>query len=365
MSAYDVLVVGGGHAGVEAAAAAARMGAHTALLTHRLSSVGAMSCNPAIGGLGKGHLVREIDALDGIMGRAADAAAIQFRMLNRSKGPAVQGPRVQADRSLYKKAVIRLLAATQNLTILEDECESISTKNGKITAVMTRSGSEIFCRAVAIATGTFLNGVICVGEKKLNGGRIGENAVTRLAQQFRDLGFETGRLKTGTPPRLRGASIDFNALAPQWGDDFPQFLSFLSSRTQARQVPCYIARTNPTTHGVIENNLHRTAVYSGAISGAGPRYCPSIEDKVVRFPERGSHQIFLEPEGVELETIYPNGLSTSLPRELQESLIRSIRGLENAQILQYGYAIEYDFVNPTQLQPTLMAHQLDGLFLAG
>jgi len=365
MNGYDVLVVGGGHAGVEAAGAAARMGARTALLTHQFSSIGAMSCNPAFGGLGKGHLVREIDALDGIMGRAADAAAIQFRTLNRSKGPAVQGPRVQADRGLYKKAVVQLLAATQGLTILEDECEDICTQNGKLSGVITRSGAEIFCTAVVIATGTFLNGVIYLGDNKISGGRFGENAVTRLAQKFKDLGFETGRLKTGTPPRLRGASIDFNVFESQWGDDCPQFLSFLSSRVQARQVPCYITRTNPITHGIIANNLHRTAVYSGAVSGAGPRYCPSIEDKVLRFSEKGGHQIFLEPEGLDLETVYPNGLSTSLPRELQKIFVRSIRGMENAQILQYGYAIEYDFVNPTQLLPNLMTQRLDGLFLSG
>jgi tRNA uridine 5-carboxymethylaminomethyl modification enzyme len=362
---YDVLVVGGGHAGVEAAAAAARMGAVTALLTHNRSSIGAMSCNPAFGGLGKGHLIREIDALDGVMGRAADAAAIQFRTLNRSKGPAVQGPRVQADRDLYKKAVARILTATPNLTILEDECENICTKNGKLSGVRTRFGKEVFCKAVVIATGTFLNGVIYIGGKAINGGRIGESAVTKLAQQFRNLGFETGRLKTGTPPRLRGASIDFGVLDPQWGDDRPQFLSFLSSRAEARQAPCYITRTNSITHGVIASNLHKTATYSGGISGVGPRYCPSIEDKVVRFPEKDSHQIFLEPEGLDLETIYPNGISTSLPGEVQDALVRSIPGMENAQILQHGYAIEYDFVNPTQLLRTLMARQLDGLFLAG
>ena len=365
MHRYDVLVVGGGHAGVEAAAAAARMGARTALMTLRRSSIGAMSCNPAIGGLGKGHLVREIDALDGIMGRAADAAAIQFRTLNRSKGPAVQGPRIQADRDLYKKAVAQLLASTPNLSIVEDECENICAQNGKLTGLVGQSGRQVLSSAIVLATGTFLNGVVCVGGKKIAGGRIGENAVTKLAQQFTALGFETGRLKTGTPPRLSGASIKFDALEAQWGDDSPQFLSFLSDRPQARQVPCYLTRTNPTTHRIIENNLDKAAVYSGAILGAGPRYCPSIEDKVVRFRERGSHQVFLEPEGLGLETIYPNGLSTSLPAGLQESFLRSISGLENAQILQCGYAIEYDFINPTQLRPTLMTHKLEGLFLAG
>ncbi len=362
---YDVIVVGGGHAGVEAAAAAARMGARTALLTHRRDFLGAMSCNPAIGGLGKGHLVREIDALDGIMGRAADAAAIQFRTLNRSKGPAVQGPRIQADRDLYKQAIVRLLDATPNLSILEDECESICAQDGKIAGLMVRSGRQLLCKSVVIATGTFLNGVICVGAKKTSAGRVGESAVTKLAQQFKHLGLETGRLKTGTPPRLRGASIKFEVLEPQWGDDRPQFLSFLSDRTQASQVPCYLTRTNPKTHALIENNLDKTAVYSGAISGAGPRYCPSIEDKVVRFRERSSHQVFLEPEGLDLETIYPNGLSTSLPHELQEAFVRSISGLEEAQILQPGYAVEYDFINPTQLQPSLMVSNLEGLFLAG
>jgi tRNA uridine 5-carboxymethylaminomethyl modification enzyme len=362
---FDIIIVGGGHAGVEAASAAARMGSATALLTHQFSSIGAMSCNPAFGGLGKGHLIREIDALDGVMGRAADAAAIQFRTLNRSKGPAVQGPRVQADRILYKKAVVRLLAATPNLTIVADECETIYTEYGKLRGVTTSSGNKLFCKAVVIATGTFLNGIIYIGGTKFNGGRIGENSVTKLAQQFKTLGFETGRLKTGTPPRLNGASIDFSVLDPQWGDDCPQFLSFLSSRAEARQIPCYITRTNVKTHGIIASNLHKTAIYSGGISGAGPRYCPSIEDKVVRFPERDSHQIFLEPEGLDLGTIYPNGVSTSLPREAQEIFVRSIRGMENAQIQQYGYAIEYDFLNPTQLLPTLMARQLDGLFLAG
>ena len=362
---FDVIVIGGGHAGIEAAAVPARMGAKTALLTQRLATIGAMSCNPAIGGLGKGHLVREIDALDGVMGRAADAAGIQFRLLNRRKGPAVQGPRVQADRQLYKRAVNAILRQTPGLSLLEGECARFLLNGDVVEGVVTKSGQVYHCKAVVLTTGTFLNGVVHRGAERFSAGRIGDDAVFDLSRQLAELGFSLGRLKTGTPPRLDGKTIAFSELEPQWGDDEPQFLSSLTTRIAAPQTLCHITRTTPRSHEIVRQNIHRTAVYSGAISGSGPRYCPSIEDKVVQFAERESHQIFLEPEGIDDNVIYPNGISTSLPADVQDSFIRTIPGLENVRILQPGYAIEYDYINPTELLPTLMAHRVTGLFLAG
>jgi tRNA uridine 5-carboxymethylaminomethyl modification enzyme len=365
MRSFDVIVIGGGHAGVEAAAAAARLGAETALITQRLDTIGAMSCNPAIGGLGKGHLVREIDALDGVMGRAADAAGIQFRVLNRRKGPAVQGPRAQADRKLYRAAVTRLLHETQRLTLVEDECVELKLASQSLQGAILRSGVEYLTRAIVLTTGTFLNGVVHIGEARYPAGRFGDEAVVKLAQQIRSLGVAWGRLKTGTPPRLDGRSLDFSRLEPQWGDDAPQFFSSFTSKVSSPQTLCYITRTNANGHNLVRENIHKTAVYSGAVSGVGPRYCPSIEDKIVRFPDRDSHQIFLEPEGLDDNTIYPNGISTSLPAEVQQGLVRSIAGLEKARIVRPGYAIEYDYVNPRELTPALMMRRVRGLFLAG
>ena len=362
---FDVIVIGGGHAGIEAAAVSARMGAKTALLTQRLATIGAMSCNPAIGGLGKGHLVREIDALDGVMGRAADAAGIQFRLLNRRKGPAVQGPRVQADRQLYKRAVNSILRQTAGLSPLEGECARFLLNKDVVEGVVTKSGQFYRCNAVVLTTGTFLNGVVHRGAERFSSGRIGDNAVFDLSRQLSELSFGLGRLKTGTPPRLDGKTIAFSELEPQWGDDEPQFLSTSTTRIVAPQTLCYITRTTPRSHEIVRQNIHKTAVYSGAISGSGPRYCPSIEDKVVRFAGKESHQIFLEPEGIEDNVIYPNGISTSLPADVQDSFIRTIPGLEKVRILQPGYAIEYDYVNPTELLPTLMTRRVTGLFLAG
>ena len=361
---FDVIVVGGGHAGVEAAAAAARLGAKTALLTQKFSTIGAMSCNPAIGGLGKGHLVREIDALDGLIGRAADAAAIQFRLLNRRKGPAVQGPRVQADRALYRTAIRRLLSEYDNLELIEDECRRLRIVAGKVEGLVSAK-AEYACKSVVLTTGTFLNGRIHVGDRQSEGGRIGDAAVLGLSDQLRDAGFAVGRLKTGTPPRLDGRSVDFNQLDVQWGDEEPQFLSALTEKPVAPQVPCFITRTTADSHRSVRESLHRSALHAGGITGSGPRYCPSIEDKIVRFGDRDSHQIFLEPEGADAALIYPNGISTSLPHDVQDDLVRSIPGLERARIVQYGYAIEYDFINPQELHPTLMTRRLEGLFLAG
>ena len=361
---FDIVVVGGGHAGVEAAAAASRMGATTALITQKLSTIGAMSCNPAIGGLGKGHLVREIDAMDGLIGRAADAAAIQYRLLNRRKGPAVQGPRVQADRKLYRQAIGRLIAECDNLVLIEDECVRLKIKNRRVEGIESASATYL-CGAVILTTGTFLNGRMHIGAQSSGGGRMGDRSIMGLSDQLKSIGLRISRLKTGTPPRIRGRTINFEAVEAQWGDDEPQFLSSLTRAVAAPQVPCFITRTTPVTHDLVRASLHRSALFSGSITGQGPRYCPSIEDKIIRFGDRDSHQIFLEPEGGEAALIYPNGISTSLPQDAQRVLVNSIPGLEKAEIAQFGYAIEYDFVNPQELTPALMTRSLKGLFLAG
>jgi len=364
-STFDVIVVGGGHAGCEAAAAAARMGARTALLTHSAATIGEMSCNPAIGGLGKGHLVREIDALDGLMGRVADAAGIQFRMLNRSKGPAVQGPRAQADRKLYRQAMRAAIAATPGLEVVEGAAEDLTVANGRAEGVVLADGRVLRAGAVVLTTGTFLNGLIHMGEVKIPAGRIGEAPARRLSERLAGLGLAMGRLKTGTPARLDGRTIDWAALEAQPGDDPPVPFSFLTGRISTPQVPCHVTHTGAATHAIIRANLHRAPMYSGEIRSTGPRYCPSIEDKVVRFADRAAHQIFLEPEGLDDPTIYPNGVSTSLPAEIQDAFLRTIPGLERVSILRPGYAIEYDHVDPRELGPTLQVRRLPGLFLAG
>ena len=363
---FDVVVIGGGHAGTEAAAAAARMGAATLLLTHRRDRIGEMSCNPAIGGIGKGHLVREIDALDGIMGRAADAACIHFKMLNRSKGPAVWGPRAQADRGLYRAAVQALLAAQEGLTILEGEAADLElSADGALAAVITGAGARIACRAAVLTTGTFLRGVLHFGERTEEGGRVGDAASNALSARLRGLGLALGRLKTGTPARLDRRSIDWEALPEDRGEAEPAPFSLLTGRIANPQISCRISETTPETHAIINANLHRSAVYGGRIDGAGPRYCPSIEDKVVRFAERPRHQVFLEPEGLEDETVYPNGISTSLPEEVQEAFIRTMPGLSRAVLLRPGYAVEYDYVDPRELTHALALKKVPGLFLAG
>lgn len=362
----DVLVIGGGHAGCEAAAAAARCGARTVLLTDRLGTIGEMSCNPAIGGIGKGHLVREIDALDGLMAKAADAAGIHFKLLNRSKGPAVRGPRAQADRRLYRQAVQGLLRAISRLSLLEGSAEDlILDAAGGIGGVVTGAGQRIGARAVVIATGTFMRGEIHIGDRRIPAGRMGDAPSIGLAAALERLGLPLGRLKTGTPPRLAGDSIDWSGIERQYGDACPEPLSWLTETIPNRQVACGITATTPATHALIRDNLHRSAIHAGHISGRGPRYCPSIEDKVVRFAERERHQIFLEPEGLDDDTIYPNGISTSLPADVQAALIASIPGLERARILKPGYAIEYDYIDPRSLRPTLELRVASGLFLAG
>lgn len=363
---WDVIVVGGGHAGTEAAAAAARMGARTLLLTHRLDTVGEMSCNPAIGGLAKGHLVREIDALDGIMGRAIDQGGIQFRMLNQSKGPAVRGPRAQADRKLYKAAVQALLAETSNLTQRAAAVEDlVLDRNNRVVGVVTGEGAEIRAGAVVLTTGTFLRGLIHLGLEHWPAGRIDEVPALGLSATLDRLGLRLGRLKTGTPARLDGRTIDWGAVDSQPGDDPPRPFSFLTEAIATPQVACGITWTTPETHAIIRDNLHQSPLYAGKIESIGPRYCPSIEDKVVRFEGRERHQVFLEPEGLDDPTVYPNGISTSLPRDVQEALIRSIPGLERVAIFRHGYAIEYDFVDPRELRPSLELRAVAGLFLAG
>ncbi len=362
---FDVVVVGGGHAGVEAACAAARLGVNTALVTHSAGKLGEMSCNPAIGGLGKGHIVREIDALDGVMGRAADFAGIQFRLLNRKKGPAVQGPRAQCDRKRYRNAVQAAVSAQPNLEVIEGEVADVIVRQGRVGGVVLSDGAEIGAAAVVLTTGTFLRGVLHIGAETSEGGRLGDGPANLLADRLRALGLPLGRLKTGTPPRLDGRSIDFSTLSEQEGDDDPTMFSFLNTSPQARQVSCHVTRTTAQTHEIIRKNLSRSAMYSGRIEGVGPRYCPSIEDKIVRFADKDSHQIFLEPEGLDDSTIYPNGISTSLPADVQEEYVRSIPGLENARIVQPGYAIEYDYVDPRSLDRRLELRALQGLFLAG
>lgn len=363
---FDVIVIGGGHAGCEAAAAAARMGADTALLTHKLDTIGAMSCNPAIGGLGKGHLVREIDALDGLMGRMIDQAGIQFRMLNASKGPAVRGPRAQADRKLYREAMQKELAGTPNLSLIEAGADDLLlTDDGTIRGVVTDKGDEIAASAVVITTGTFLRGVIHRGDERTPAGRVGEKPAIGLAQTLERFEFPLGRLKTGTPARLNADTIDWSVMEKQPGDAKPRPFSYMNTEITVPQVPCHITYTNEDTHRIIEENLHKSAMYGGHIEGVGPRYCPSIEDKVVRFKDKSRHQVFLEPEGLDDNTIYPNGISTSLPVEAQDAYLRTIKGLEAVEVFEYGYAIEYDYVDPRSLKATLETKQIDGLFLAG
>jgi tRNA uridine 5-carboxymethylaminomethyl modification enzyme len=362
---FDVIVVGGGHAGCEAAAAAARMGARTALLTQRFATIGAMSCNPSIGGLGKGHLVREVDALDGLMGRVADAGGIQFRMLNRRKGPAVRGPRAQADRKLYAAAMQGALQRTANLAVIEGEVDDLVLADGRATGARLTDGRTFAAAAVVLTTGTFLRGLIHIGERKIPAGRVGEAPALGLSLTLERVGFALGRLKTGTPPRLDGATIDWAALEMQPGDDPPEPFSVLTSAITNRQVECAITRTTPATHALIRANVHRSPMYSGQIQSRGPRYCPSIEDKIMRFGERDGHQIFLEPEGLDDTIVYPNGISTSLPEDVQLGIVASIPGLGRARVVRPGYAIEYDHVDPRELHPSLETKRVTGLFLAG
>ncbi len=365
MKHFDVIVVGGGHAGADAAAASARMGASTALVTLKKSGIGVMSCNPAIGGLGKGHLVREVDALDGVMGRIADKAGIQFRLLNRRKGPAVQGPRAQSDRKIYRTEMLAEIENTPNLTVIEGEAIDFCMEGQAVRGVILADGSEIASHAVVLTTGTFLRGVIHIGDVSHSGGRMGDNASVKLAERIDSFALPLGRLKTGTPPRLNGKTIKWDLLDSQPGDEEPVMFSFMNKKPSARQVACGITHTNAKTHDIIRNNLDRSAMYGGHIEGVGPRYCPSIEDKIVRFADKDSHQVFLEPEGLDDDTVYPNGISTSLPVDVQESHVRSIYGLEDVEILQPGYAIEYDYVDPRALDAALGVKGVPGLYLAG
>ncbi|AHY55701.1 tRNA uridine-5-carboxymethylaminomethyl(34) synthesis enzyme MnmG [Bradyrhizobium japonicum] len=362
---FDVIVIGGGHAGCEAAAASARMGATTALVTHRFSTVGAMSCNPAIGGLGKGHLVREVDALDGLMGRVGDAGGIQFRVLNRRKGPAVRGPRAQADRKLYAAAMQAAIRDTEGLSVIEGEADELIVLEGRVTGLRLADGRELRAGAVVVTTGTFLRGLIHLGEKNWPAGRVGEAPAMGLSASFERAGFTLGRLKTGTPPRLDGTTIDWSAVEMQPGDEPPEPFSVMTERIMTPQIQCGITRTTSATHEVIRANVHRSPMYSGQIKSSGPRYCPSIEDKIVRFGDRDGHQIFLEPEGLDDSTVYPNGISTSLPEEVQLAILASIPGLEQVKMVRPGYAIEYDHIDPRELDPTLQTKRLRGLFLAG
>jgi tRNA uridine 5-carboxymethylaminomethyl modification enzyme len=362
---FDVIVVGGGHAGADAAAASARMGAATALVTLKKSGIGVMSCNPAIGGLGKGHLVREVDALDGVMGRIADKAGIQFRLLNRRKGPAVQGPRAQSDRKIYRTEMLAEIENTPNLTVIEGEAIDFRMEGQAVRGVILADGLEIASHAVVLTTGTFLRGVIHIGDVSHSGGRMGDNASVKLAERIDSFALPLGRLKTGTPPRLNGKTIKWDQLDSQPGDEEPVMFSFMNKKPSARQIACGITHTNAKTHGIIRDNLDRSAMYGGHIEGVGPRYCPSIEDKIVRFAEKDSHQVFLEPEGLDDDTVYPNGISTSLPFDVQESYVRSIYGLEDVEILQPGYAIEYDYVDPRALDAALGVKGVPGLYLAG